>query len=222
MTAKKQQRITDRFTNRSTVDQGVFDERILNFIIITMSAASIIDNPSFNDLFTGMGVHVMSRNTATKKIDINYTKLMNQIKEDISKTSYVCTTADIWSTKRRSFFGLTCHWINKNYERCSAALACKRFTGSHTYDKIAEMLESIHSEFNLHKDKLVATISDNGSNFVKAFREFQCDADDVLKLSTTSDGKEENDFSLSKATNEEEREFLDISSDLSSIDCPGM
>lgn len=47
-----------------------------------------------------------------------------------------------------------------------------RFKGSHTYDKIAEMLFEIQSSFKLRHDQVVSTTTDNGSNFVKAFREF--------------------------------------------------
>lgn len=54
----------------------------------------------------------------------------------------------------------------------SAAIACRQFPGDHTYDKIAEGLHRIHEEFGLHNRKILATITDNGSNFVKAFKEF--------------------------------------------------
>lgn len=38
--------------------------------------------------------------------------------------------------------------------------------------RIAPWLESIHLEYGLTKEKIVATVTDNGSNFVKAFKEF--------------------------------------------------
>ncbi|EFA13333.1 Zinc finger BED domain-containing protein 4-like Protein [Tribolium castaneum] len=44
--------------------------------------------------------------------------------------------------------------------------------GCHTFEKIAEILDDTHSKFNLGSGKLLATVSDNGSNFVKAFKEF--------------------------------------------------
>lgn len=56
--------------------------------------------------------------------------------------------------------------------RGSAAVACRRFSGVHSYDKIAEMLEGINQEMGLSYRKIVATVSDNGSNFVKCFKEF--------------------------------------------------
>ena len=33
-------------------------------------------------------------------------------------------------------------------------------------------MEEIHSEFGLSNENIIATVTDNGSNFVKAFKEF--------------------------------------------------
>lgn len=46
------------------------------------------------------------------------------------------------------------------------------FSGSHTSDAIAAKLNSIIQEFNLG-GKVVAVVTDNGSNFVKAFQDYQ-------------------------------------------------
>jgi len=45
--------------------------------------------------------------------------------------NYVCTTADIWTVKRKSYMGMTVHYIKDGEElsRVSAALACRRFMG---------------------------------------------------------------------------------------------
>ena len=52
-----------------------------------------------------------------------------------------------------------------------AALACTRITGRHTYDVLGAKIEQIHNGYNL-AGKVTATITDNGSNFVKAFAMF--------------------------------------------------
>ena len=44
-----------------------------------------------------------------------------------------------------------------------------RITGHHTYDVIASRIEIIHASYGRLNGKVVATITNNGSNFVKAF-----------------------------------------------------
>src|SRR5688572_23363841 len=46
------------------------------------------------------------------------------------------------------------------------------YVGSHTSDGVAELICAIHYKLGLTREEMVATISDNGSNFVKAFKEF--------------------------------------------------
>lgn len=187
---KRQRKITENFHKKAVqqVNQSVFEKRLISFVVNSMSPVSILDNPSFVQIFDGMELNVISRNTAMKRIETLCQETLSCIKQDLEHARYVCTTADIWSAKKRSFFGLTAHWIDTNFERYSAALACKRFGGTHSFDRIAEILDNTHSKFNLDRGKLVATISDNGSNFVKAFKEFG------LQLNTNEDdGDEENE-----------------------------
>ncbi|KAL4103468.1 hypothetical protein QTP88_018844 [Uroleucon formosanum] len=55
-------------------------------------------------------------------------------------------------------------------ERPNCLLACNRFTLKHSYDRVAEMLYNILGEFSLRREQVVSTITDSGSNFVKAFK----------------------------------------------------
>jgi hypothetical protein len=80
---------------------------------------------------------------------------------------FICTTADCWSTRRKSFLGVTVNWFNNDLKRKSACLAIRRVVDKCDYELIAKLLESIHGEF-----KITATITDRGSSFVKAFHLF--------------------------------------------------
>lgn len=55
-------------------------------------------------------------------------------------------------------------------DRKSAAISCKRFAGTHSFDAIANILSSIHLSFGLTPATITATVTDNASNFEKAFR----------------------------------------------------
>ncbi|XP_026328932.1 uncharacterized protein LOC113236922 [Hyposmocoma kahamanoa] len=140
-----------------------------------MKPLSTVDDPNFVKMFSDLSenLHVMSRRTLGRKIEMSQKELTEKLINILSNLDYVSTTADIWSTKTRSFLGVTAHWIDKNtLKRMSCVLSFDRFKGSHTYDKIAEMLFEIQSLFKLKLEQVVSTTTDNGSNFVKAFREF--------------------------------------------------
>ncbi|EZA53797.1 hypothetical protein X777_06861, partial [Ooceraea biroi] len=70
----------------------------------------------------------------------------------------------------RSYLGITIHWVNPvTFERESAALACRRMKGKHTYDVLAREIKSVFLEYHI-QNKVCCTTTDNGSNFIKAFR----------------------------------------------------
>lgn len=60
------------------------------------------------------------------------------------------------------------------------ALACKRFAGTHSYENIAKLLNEILVSFDIKIDKVMGTVTDNGSNFGKAFKEFGIAEDSLL------------------------------------------
>lgn len=65
---------------------------------------------------------------------------------------------------------MTVHWIDPTtMKRKKSVLACRRLLGRHTFDILAKTMETVHMEFRI-ENKVKKTTTDNGSNFVKAFR----------------------------------------------------
>lgn len=65
-----------------------------------------------------------------------------------------------------SYLDMKCHWIKlESFERETCLLAIRQLKGSHTYDVLAKVIESIYSEFNI-SDKIIYTTIDNSSNFI--------------------------------------------------------
>ncbi|GBP11420.1 hypothetical protein EVAR_92926_1 [Eumeta japonica] len=58
------------------------------------------------------------------------------------------------------------------FARNSSSLACRRFKGSHIFNKIAELILQTHEEYDLRLFKITKTVTDKGSNMVKAFKIF--------------------------------------------------
>ncbi|XP_043269475.1 uncharacterized protein [Venturia canescens] len=134
----------------------------------------------------------MSRATLCRRIENLFQDKMKEIRNILeTKAMYVCTTADIWTSRSRRFLGVTAHWIdNATLTRQSFAIACQRFPGSHTAERIAEVLLDINESFGLNTEKVVATVTDNGSNFAKAFREFGVNSLDSFLLDENSNDDE--------------------------------
>ncbi|KYN09969.1 hypothetical protein ALC57_17907 [Trachymyrmex cornetzi] len=145
-----------------------------------MSPLSTVVLPAFRKMFDSFRIKHgdkslkhLTRNTLKKKIDIIYRENMEIIKNHLKNVQYVCTTADIWTAPDRRFIGVTAHWLcEKSLKRKSAALACKTIKGTHTGEVVATELSRIHALFGLNNEKIVATVTDNGSNFIKAFKIF--------------------------------------------------
>lgn len=131
-------------------------------------------------------LRMMSRRTLKSRIDHLFESMKSQLIERFSKTDYIAITADIWSSKHRSFMGITAHWIDPvTFKRHVATLSCDRFTFPHTNDRIAEHLQIMCHSYEID-EKIIATTTDNASNFVKAFREFGVTFDDDFYANTES------------------------------------
>ncbi|RLU16751.1 hypothetical protein DMN91_010819 [Ooceraea biroi] len=168
--------------------QKEFEDNVTNFILDSFVPYNTVDLPAFRKIFDDMNIrkngkqlHHLSARTLLRRIEESYNNKMKSIKHEILNTKHVCTTADIWSSHSRRFIGVTVHWIDaQSVKRISYAIACKRFSGSHTHDRIANILNEIHSNYEITSEKLIATVTDNGSNFVKAFQNFGVHLDDSL------------------------------------------
>ena len=111
----------------------------------------------------------MSRRTLVRKITDEYASASQILKNELSHVATVATTADVWSCCKRSYLGMTAHYIDPvSLKRKMGALACRRLKGKHKYDVIAKQIEALHDEFGI-ETKVCSTTIDNASNFVKAF-----------------------------------------------------
>ena len=145
-----------------------------NLTRFRLTTFAVVEQPAFTELVSTLNPQckIISRPTLRAKIQAASTQMKKAVVSHLSGVSYVATTTDCWTAHQRSFIRVTCHWIEEvTFERRSAAHACQRLRGSHTFDVLAGALDDVHCQHGLRR-KVVRTTTDSGSNIIKAFGVF--------------------------------------------------
>ena len=105
---------------------------------------------------------------------MNFQLFYSEVKEMViyamSGVKYYSGTTDLWtSTSNHPYLSLTIHFINQQWELHSFCLDTVPLFKDHTGETIADAIQDILLNWGLSVDNLVATTTDNGSNFVRAF-----------------------------------------------------
>ncbi|XP_061477277.1 uncharacterized protein LOC133381813 [Rhineura floridana] len=205
---KQQQTTLERWgSSRETVTQSSLDKKIIDFIIEETLPLQIVDKPSFVSLVrTGLpkDLAILCSKTLRDRIEKRACHMRETLANRMGAVAYVATAADCWTNGKKSYFGVTAHWINPTtLKREVGALACKRLKGRRTYDVLANALHEVHVQYRIH-NKVVCITTDNGTNFVKAFKVFM--DKEPAEAAGTSDDDEDGDHE-----EEAETEFVPIS-----------
>ena len=92
-----------------------------------------------------------------------------KLKSLIDVAGSICVTVDIWSNRQmRSYFGVTGHLIDEDFNMVAFLLACTRFSGRHTAVNISSNFDQLVAKFEI-AGKINFIISDNAANMIKAF-----------------------------------------------------
>ena len=184
--------------NRTSITESELTGLVLNMVMESMLPFSFVEQPSFKEFITACqpGVAIPSRYSIVKTLEKKHESSKAAVKSAMISVEFVATTADCWTAHWRSYLGVLIHWFcYNNFERKSAALACRRLTGIHTYDLLPDQLQDVYCEYGI-KSKAIKTTTDSGSNFVKAFSVFApsegdldvcaIDASDILSTDLNS------------------------------------
>ena len=166
---QKKQRV---LLNRSMPSPTTVRRLISEYVVEDVLPLSTVESPAFRKLIGGISsAQIPDRKSFTQHLDKAYDEMEKKV-EALENIDSVSTTADVWTAHNRSYFGMTVHWINPvSLHHCKAAICCTRIVGRHIYDILAAKIEHIHRVYGLN-GKVTATVTDNGSNFVKAFSTF--------------------------------------------------
>lgn len=155
----------------------------INFVADCNLSFNVIQSVGFRDLVAILKneqCEIPSTNAIMDTLDSQFHILRLKLKGLINEQPYICTTADIWTSKSQSYFGMTVHWINSNYERESYILAFRRMKQRHTNEEITKIMRQIFRDFSIDMNAITNIVTDGGSAFCKAFKRFGKSVDTLI------------------------------------------
>lgn len=89
---------------------------IMNYIVDEMRPLATVEKKSFRNMLqvvnNSIELPIPSSKALKADLDIEANKLNAALKEVLAKQKYVCTTADVWTTRSVSYLGMTVHFID--------------------------------------------------------------------------------------------------------------
>ena len=162
-----------------TLSQAEFEDELARMLVEDMQPIATVERSGFQKFCSVVlpQFSLPSRRTTGRRLDEIYVQEKQKLLSVLSNTQWVSATADIWSAHKRAYMGVTIHFVQaETLQMVSSALVCRRFKGEHTGTRIARLLAEIFQEFQIEA-KIQNVVTDNASNFAKAFNLFQ-NADD--------------------------------------------
>lgn len=204
-------------SSKSIYSQESFSRDIMKFFAHAMIPLKSVDNPYFTQIFKNLnienyGLKLVNHQSLGHLLSDDYITQGLAIKQELMSIEYICTTVDLWSDYKQCFLGVTIHWIEPdNLQRKSIALACRKFTGARSNESIGDLVQEIYSVYGIENSKIVATVTDNGSNFINAFKTFNIHTSNTKKeaycednVNDCSDGDTKDSDTLYIDTNDQE------------------
>ena len=147
------------------------DEALTEFLTDDMQPLYILKNEGFINLVKTLDpYYTLPSDKYVKKL---ITKAYNYSRQELlilfdNTVKFCSITTDLWTARdRQGYIGITCSFINKEFELQEIMLACQYLEYPHTSKNIAQTILDLISEWGLEK-KFICITTDNGSNMVAA------------------------------------------------------
>lgn len=142
-------------------------------IVKDMRPVSLVEGEAVIDMieYACPGFKCPSRWWFTKQLEKAYQSTLKDLKKDLQKrSSKITLTTDAWtSIATEAYLGVTCHYINDNWEMVSFILCTKPLKDRHTAENITHWIEEVAKKFDFSlRDDVQAIVHDNAANVVKA------------------------------------------------------
>jgi hypothetical protein len=183
---------TARYSSSHSQQKAITTALIQDLIIDSSMPLSVVESESFRHFLSVVDSRYSppARSTVSSHLGCMAEDVRQQITDRLVHVRSVNLTLDIWSDRRmRSYLGITAHYVLSSSEKpelSSSVLACSRFSGSHTGERIAAELESILDLYDI-KQKIDYIITDNAANMKKALTIVLYNMDDASNDGSADD-----------------------------------
>ncbi|XP_063754006.1 E3 SUMO-protein ligase ZBED1-like [Eleginops maclovinus] len=179
-TPSKQSSMGDFFHKKNQApctpqEASVFTNSIVSMIVKDMRPLAIVEGEGFREMVNTFhsGYTLPSRRHFTDLMEKKYVATMDKVKSEVKKSlSKLSLTTDAWtSLATEAYLGVTCHFINENWELTSFSLTTMPLEERHTAENIASWVEMVADKFDFSlRDNVLAIVHDNAANVVAALR----------------------------------------------------
>ena len=141
----KQQRLV--FNSHCT--QAQLNEKVVDFIIDTVSPFNTGENESFRNMIKLLDPTKTAPvyKTVVKGLNERYELMMENLSNELAKVDHTTLATDAWSGNHKNYVGFSVSWLSDELERNHAVLGIRRLKGSHTFDVVRREIISISKEF---------------------------------------------------------------------------
>ncbi|CAD7012175.1 uncharacterized protein LOC101463035 [Ceratitis capitata] len=147
-------------------------EKLLNFFISTNVPISVMEEPTFVELFRGTGISLCTSARLLVRLDDMHSAFVENIKYRLQEVPHICVAADIWSSQNKQYFGYTCFWLDNDLKRQMAVLACVKLCDMPSVHDVETLIKQIHNKYELNEDKIICTVVDGVQDFAQTFHNF--------------------------------------------------
>ncbi|XP_035500943.2 zinc finger BED domain-containing protein 4-like [Scophthalmus maximus] len=143
-----------------------------------MRPLAIVEGEGFREMVNTFhsGYRLPSRHHFTFLMERKYASTMDKVKIEQKKcTSKLSLTTDAWtSVATEAYLGVTCHFMNENWELSSFSLTTMPLEERHTAGNIASWVELVAEKLDISlQDNVLAIGHDSAANVVAALRILQ-------------------------------------------------
>uniref|UniRef100_A0A669DR08 Uncharacterized protein n=1 Tax=Oreochromis niloticus TaxID=8128 RepID=A0A669DR08_ORENI len=151
---------------------AVLTESVLSMILKDMRPLAVVEGEGFKEMLTTFqpGYTLPSRRDFTSMMETKYETSVEKLRNELKKaTSKISLTTDAWtSLVTESYLGVTCHFINDNWDLLSFNSATLPVEERHTAENLASWVEKVAERFHISLHNVLAIVHDNAGNIVAA------------------------------------------------------